>query len=438
MGMGEPLLNLPAVEEAYRLLNGGLGISGRSITVSTVGVPNAIRKLAALRLPVTLAVSIHAPDQALREKLIPSAKVYPIGALMEVRALCVCVCVCVCACVCACVCVCVCVCVRACVRACVRSCVRACVCGVCVCVCACVLVRVCACLCGVGITQPPPKAPRALRALRRPPPQTRTLTHSPPPCPQDCADYFAATGRRVTFEYTLMAGVNDAPHQARARGRAGVWGWDVEGSKAVCARAVPRGRACVGAGVRVCHCVCLCARRLRRGRRRRGGTRSLEQPGGRRAPRRGPGCRGFGLRWAAPPRAPRPGRGRASPRGRFATAAELVPTKTHRTTPSHLHRRASWRRCCGRTAWPPTSTSYPSTPSRDRATAAPRTVPSRPSAASSIPPASRPASARRAASRRRRRAGSCATASRSRRCRRRGRCGDGRPLAPAWFHRARL
>jgi hypothetical protein len=84
MGMGEPLLNLPAVSAAYQLLHEGLGLSGRAITVSTVGVPNAIRKLAALKLPVTLAVSIHAPNQALRERLIPSAKVYPIEALMQV------------------------------------------------------------------------------------------------------------------------------------------------------------------------------------------------------------------------------------------------------------------------------------------------------------------------------------------------------------------
>lgn len=84
MGMGEPLLNLPAVAAAYHLLHDGLGLSGRAITISTVGVPNAIRKLAAMRLPVTLAVSIHAPNQELRERLIPSAKVYPLEALMQV------------------------------------------------------------------------------------------------------------------------------------------------------------------------------------------------------------------------------------------------------------------------------------------------------------------------------------------------------------------
>lgn len=84
MGQGEPLLNLPSVAAAYHLLHDQLGLSGRSITISTVGVPNAISKLAALKLPVTLAVSIHAPSQELREQLIPSAKVYPIQALMVV------------------------------------------------------------------------------------------------------------------------------------------------------------------------------------------------------------------------------------------------------------------------------------------------------------------------------------------------------------------
>ncbi|GBF88492.1 hypothetical protein Rsub_01205 [Raphidocelis subcapitata] len=114
MGMGEPLLNLPAVAAAYHLLRDCLDLSGRAITISTVGVPNAIRKLAAMRLPVTLAVSIHAPNQQLRERLIPSAKVYSVGALM-----------------------------------------------------------------------------------------------------QDCAAYFKMTKRRVSFEYTLLAGVNDKPEHAR-------------------------------------------------------------------------------------------------------------------------------------------------------------------------------------------------------------------------------
>jgi 23S rRNA (adenine2503-C2)-methyltransferase len=115
MGMGEPLLNLPSVLAAHAALTHDLGIGARKITVSTVGVPNAIARLAAARLQSTLAVSIHAPTQALRESIVPSAKAYPLDALLA-----------------------------------------------------------------------------------------------------DCAAYFQTTGRRVTFEYTLLGGVNDAPAHAEA------------------------------------------------------------------------------------------------------------------------------------------------------------------------------------------------------------------------------
>ncbi|KAK9827990.1 hypothetical protein WJX81_005819 [Elliptochloris bilobata] len=114
MGMGEPLLNLRAVVAAVRFLNTAVGIGARHITISTVGVPQAIVRLAGHRMQATLAVSIHAPNQALRQQLIPSAKAYPLDALMA-----------------------------------------------------------------------------------------------------DCREFFALTGRRVTFEYTLMAGVNDGAAQAR-------------------------------------------------------------------------------------------------------------------------------------------------------------------------------------------------------------------------------
>ncbi|KAF8066346.1 rlmN [Scenedesmus sp. PABB004] len=115
MGQGEPMLNLPGVVAAVRVLQDQLGLSGRAITISTVGVPNALPRLAEARLTATLAVSIHAPSQALREALIPSARTYPIEALMA-----------------------------------------------------------------------------------------------------DCAAYFKSTGRRVTFEYTLMGGTNDTDDHARA------------------------------------------------------------------------------------------------------------------------------------------------------------------------------------------------------------------------------
>ncbi|CAG0956772.1 Dual-specificity RNA methyltransferase RlmN [Phycisphaerales bacterium] len=77
MGMGEPLSNLNAVVPAIRTINAlwGLGISARKITISTVGLPKAIEKLAALLdLPVTLALSLHAPNDEIRRSLIPWAE----------------------------------------------------------------------------------------------------------------------------------------------------------------------------------------------------------------------------------------------------------------------------------------------------------------------------------------------------------------------------
>ena len=75
MGMGEPLANYAAVLAAVRRLADpvpdGLGISQRGITVSTVGLVPAIGRLAAERLSVRLAVSLHAPDDGLRDELVP-------------------------------------------------------------------------------------------------------------------------------------------------------------------------------------------------------------------------------------------------------------------------------------------------------------------------------------------------------------------------------
>lgn len=75
MGMGEPLLNLKAVTRAVQIMNEDIGIGARHITVSTVGVPNAIRMLAdtlmQLKLQITLAVSVHAASQEVRQKIIP-------------------------------------------------------------------------------------------------------------------------------------------------------------------------------------------------------------------------------------------------------------------------------------------------------------------------------------------------------------------------------
>ncbi|MBX3383494.1 MAG: 23S rRNA (adenine(2503)-C(2))-methyltransferase RlmN [Phycisphaeraceae bacterium] len=77
MGMGEPLSNLGAVVPAIRTIASpdGLGISARKITVSTVGLPRAIENLASqLDLPITLALSLHAPTDELRRELIPWAE----------------------------------------------------------------------------------------------------------------------------------------------------------------------------------------------------------------------------------------------------------------------------------------------------------------------------------------------------------------------------
>lgn len=75
MGMGEPLANYKATVAAVRRLIAappeGLGLSARGITVSTVGLVPGIRNLAAEGMPVTLALSLHAPDDALRDELVP-------------------------------------------------------------------------------------------------------------------------------------------------------------------------------------------------------------------------------------------------------------------------------------------------------------------------------------------------------------------------------
>jgi 23S rRNA (adenine2503-C2)-methyltransferase len=85
MGMGEPLSNLGAVVPAVRTLTApwGMSISARKITISTVGLPRAIDKLAEqLDLPVTLALSLHAPNDELRRRLIPWAEYTTISDLL--------------------------------------------------------------------------------------------------------------------------------------------------------------------------------------------------------------------------------------------------------------------------------------------------------------------------------------------------------------------
>ncbi|MBR5931168.1 MAG: 23S rRNA (adenine(2503)-C(2))-methyltransferase RlmN [Lachnospiraceae bacterium] len=116
MGMGEPLLNYDAVVGFVRILSAenALHISQRNITISTCGIIPAIIKLSKEQLKVTLALSLHAPNDEIRRKIMPVAKKYSIPDLLDA-----------------------------------------------------------------------------------------------------CEIYFAETGRRVTFEYCLIAGVNDRPEDAR-------------------------------------------------------------------------------------------------------------------------------------------------------------------------------------------------------------------------------
>ena len=85
MGMGEPLANLENVLEALKWASSdkGLGISPRRITISTVGLPPAIRKLAALDCRYHLAISLHAPNDELRNQLVPVNQKVGIQELMD-------------------------------------------------------------------------------------------------------------------------------------------------------------------------------------------------------------------------------------------------------------------------------------------------------------------------------------------------------------------
>ncbi len=119
MGMGEPLANLPNLMPALALASSpkGLGISARRITISTVGLPPAIRRLAEMNCQYHLAISLHAPDDELRNQIVPANQKVGIASILAAA-----------------------------------------------------------------------------------------------------DDYFGATGRRVTFEYVLLAGMNDQPEHARKLG----------------------------------------------------------------------------------------------------------------------------------------------------------------------------------------------------------------------------
>lgn len=83
MGMGEPLWNFDSVVQSLHLFREEIGLSLRHLTVSTVGVVPGILALAEADLPVTLALSLHAPDDQLREQLIPTARKWKLEEILS-------------------------------------------------------------------------------------------------------------------------------------------------------------------------------------------------------------------------------------------------------------------------------------------------------------------------------------------------------------------
>jgi 23S rRNA (adenine2503-C2)-methyltransferase len=87
MGMGEPLANYPRVVDAVRRLCApapeGLGLSQRHVTVSTVGLVPAVRRLTGEGLAVTLALSLHAPDDELRDELVPVNQRWKVAEVLD-------------------------------------------------------------------------------------------------------------------------------------------------------------------------------------------------------------------------------------------------------------------------------------------------------------------------------------------------------------------
>jgi 23S rRNA (adenine2503-C2)-methyltransferase len=84
MGMGEPLANYANVMRAVRILHdpGCLNLGARRLTISTVGVPEKMRELGREQLPINLAISLHAPSEALRKRLIPWAEHFALDEIL--------------------------------------------------------------------------------------------------------------------------------------------------------------------------------------------------------------------------------------------------------------------------------------------------------------------------------------------------------------------
>lgn len=85
MGMGEPLKNYDSVIRSIRLISDPsmLNISQRRITVSTVGIVEGIKRLSNEEIKVSLVLSLHAPNQHIRQKIIPYARKYPLDNILE-------------------------------------------------------------------------------------------------------------------------------------------------------------------------------------------------------------------------------------------------------------------------------------------------------------------------------------------------------------------
>lgn len=83
MGMGEPLLNLKNVRKAIDLMKEEVGLSLRHITISTVGLVPQIRQLAQEKLPIHLALSLHSPLDAVRDRLMPVNHKWPVAEVMS-------------------------------------------------------------------------------------------------------------------------------------------------------------------------------------------------------------------------------------------------------------------------------------------------------------------------------------------------------------------
>ena len=85
MGMGEPFANYDRWWQSVERLHDpqGFNLGARGLTVSTVGLVPGIRRLAGEALPINLAISLHAPDDALRSEMMPINRRYPIAALLD-------------------------------------------------------------------------------------------------------------------------------------------------------------------------------------------------------------------------------------------------------------------------------------------------------------------------------------------------------------------